>query len=756
MRNDNYHQEWIGETEQQVMDHAFYNTVMYLPLQRVENINGLTVNDIIDAMEGIELNGDQMDILDQVKEIRDKNPELNYGEVIVENFSGDLGFDPNVLSAAVFKNGNQNSVVYRGTPGAVWVDNSDTLNGIIKQFFKRKANALGVDMSVFQYLSDVDVMSLEYFKKVNGEYVDENGQTNLDLAGHSKGGHEAMLVALLYPDLINTCYAFDGQGIPPEMWKALENLYGREKLDEIRDSIYGINVNNDYVHGLGWTEEYGYVPGHLFIIEGNSDCSANPFANHFIQALFSNGWINPIDPNGEGILSRFIMEVSNEIMELKPSKRAKITDSIMLACQVMLGKQWPHDRSVFNITKITLRSSDSMHKTLQIINSVLEDPEIGSAMGEYVDHIILINALEWGIDKLLHPKKVEVDFPLLVEIVQLTTKIAIFLKKGKDLVEMLMKAVTEIFRWAMDKANRLMGVIEKGQKRIEEMKASAIITMGKFAWKTAVYITNMAQGFTRLVETVCTEVRMTLDRFSNKVAEKAIQMGTRVKSTIQKFIQFMTGIQNEIKSEAVVLMQKVKEIAEERERYNRIFRNVLLKTALAINPVSPFTEQTRQLVEKTLVSIEKAEAAVAEATEAIKGSVTQGIAVLNESMCTFTGWLMQNAATGLLTGGTSLPLSLNGTSGIDYMALTQVQMLISQYVEDADEVVWKIDEVAENLSCLRYTCFNTALLSRAKHSIIMQKNVLMNYSGRLGSYHKVCQEAEQEFIQAMQVSFITA
>jgi len=42
------------------------------------------------------------------------------------------------------------------------------------------------------------------------------------------------LVALLYPELVNTCYAFDGQGIPPEMWKELEKLYGREKLDEIR------------------------------------------------------------------------------------------------------------------------------------------------------------------------------------------------------------------------------------------------------------------------------------------------------------------------------------------------------------------------------------------------------------------------------------------------------------------------------------------------------------------------------------------
>lgn len=30
MRDDNYHQEWSGDTKQQATDHAFYNTVMYL------------------------------------------------------------------------------------------------------------------------------------------------------------------------------------------------------------------------------------------------------------------------------------------------------------------------------------------------------------------------------------------------------------------------------------------------------------------------------------------------------------------------------------------------------------------------------------------------------------------------------------------------------------------------------------------------------------------------------------------------------
>ena len=741
MRDDNYHQEWSGNEEQQAMDYAFYNTVMYLPLDKIGKVNGLTVNEIIDEIGLLELEEDEKDMLNQVIEIRDNNDHLNYGEVTVDNYSGELGYNPDAISAAVFKNGNQNSVVYRGTPGGAWLDNSDNLNGVIKQFLQEKADTLNVDMSVFQYLSDFDVQTLEYYQKVYGDYVDKNGQVNLDVAGHSKGGHEAMLVALLYPELVNTCYAFDGQGIPPEIWRELEKLYDREKLDEIRDSIYGINVNNDYVHILGWTEEYGYIPGHLFIIEGYADCLTNPAANHFIQAFWNAGIFNSIDPNGEGKLARFLMAVSNEIMKVDPADRKVTTDSIMLICQAALGKKWPVGRSFDDIIDVLSGSKEGLGEALEIIKRVLRDPEINNCLAEYINELEVNEMLEWGIIWLIRSQKGKPVSPRV--------------KSEKDFVEFLNETANEIMSWAMDKANRLLAAIEKGLKHIGEMSAAAIKKLGEFAQMVTAYIKNMAQEFAKVFENICIGIRVTLDGFTNKVGEMFVQWGENLKATGQKFIQAFTEIHNEMGRKGAVLMQRVKEICEERKRYLGFFQDANGRIVLRINPDNPFTEQTREWAAKTLALVEKAEQAAAEAARTIKDSVGQGITVLKESMNKITEWLKQSATAGLSAGQFSMSSGLNGISGIEYSALTQVQMLISQYIEDAKKAVWRIDGVIEDLSRLRYASFNTGSLGSAKHSIEKQRSIMGDHSERLESYRKVCQEAEQEFIQAMKVSFTT-
>ena len=755
MRDDNYHQEWSGNEEQQAMDYAFYNTVMYLPLDKIGKVNGLTVNEIIDEIGLLELEEDEKDMLNQVIEIRDNNDHLNYGEVTVDNYSGELGYNPDAISAAVFKNGNQNSVVYRGTPGGAWLDNSDNLNGVIKQFLQEKADTLNVDMSVFQYLSDFDVQTLEYYQKVYGDYVDKNGQVNLDVAGHSKGGHEAMLVALLYPELVNTCYAFDGQGIPPEIWRELEKLYDREKLDEIRDSIYGINVNNDYVHILGWTEEYGYIPGHLFIIEGYADCLTNPAANHFIQAFWSSGIFNSIDPNGEGKLARFLMAVSNEIMKVDPADRKVTTDTIMLICQAALGKKWPVGRTRDDIEDILSVSREGLGEALEIIKRVLRDPEINNCLAEYIDELELNEKLERGIIKLIRSQKGKPVSPIMIALSALAIKVASFMKSGKNFVEALKETANEIMSWVMDKANRLLAAIEKRLKHIGEMSAAAIKKLGEFARKATTYIKNMAQEFAKVFENICTEIRVTLDGFSNKVGEMFVQWGENLKATGQKFIQAFTEIRDEMGRKGTELMQKVKEINEERKRYISFFQDAAGRIVLRIIQDNPFTEQTREWAAKTLALVEKAEQAATEAARTIKDSVGQGIIVLKESMNKITGWLKQSVTTGLSAGQFSMSSGLNGISGIEYSALTQVQMLISQYVADAKKTVWRIDGVIEDLSRLRYASFNTGSLSSAKRSIERQSSIMGDHSERLESYRKVCQEAEQEFIQAMRVSFTT-
>lgn len=120
------------------------------------------------------------------------------------------------------------------------------------------------------------------------------------------------------------------------------------------------------------------------------------------------------------------MAVSNEIMRVDPAERKVTTDTIMLICQAILGKQWPVGRSVGDIKDILSGTKEGLGEALEIIKRVLRDPEINNCLAEYIDELELNEKLEQGIIKLIRSQKRKPASPLMKVLISLSIKVAAY------------------------------------------------------------------------------------------------------------------------------------------------------------------------------------------------------------------------------------------------------------------------------------------------------------------------------------------
>lgn len=329
-----------------VNEQAMYSATMYLPLDDL----GLRQNpapslkDILDASSDyVEANRNSTDPKIQANVadaesygliIADMADELGIdtGSVTMNNPSWEAGDDasygnPRGFMACTFTNGDTTTISFRGTPDGAWPDNGYSLGS--------SESDLGADVIQCYYtdangdewgpMSPMDKATLEYTEHVLGQAPCNDYNQTVNTTGHSKGGHEAMLAAMVFGE-IDGCYAFDGYGVSPELYAFLKDTLG-EDFDTRRGRIISVNGNNDYVHVLGSALALSENTIHLYT--DDDDNQGWLYSRHDLRGLITGGHLNPVDPNGPGWLAETVGYLSDAILSADPTTRNALVIFVM-------------------------------------------------------------------------------------------------------------------------------------------------------------------------------------------------------------------------------------------------------------------------------------------------------------------------------------------------------------------------------------------------------------------------------------------
>ena len=311
--------------EKDVLEQIAYQTVQYFPLDNTQFKDAKTLDEILkEAKENPGLVEDTyVEALQSIIGENGSYPDLGKAKISNKSWTGDGGsFDINGFQACTFEFNGEINVCFRGTPNGAWVDNGYGMAGgeylIPYENAQQGVSNLGV--------SPMQHNALEYMQSIIDKY--ENQTVNV--SGHSKGGNETQLVALVFADKINAAYNFDGQGFPPDVVKQLKNLPGWE---EGLNKIYSIHADNDYVHGLGKTITLPENTVYLYTPDIGGVDGMELLMNHYITALLTDdGQLQR--QTIEGPLAKTVGDLSDTIMEIEdPETRANICLAIMAILQ---------------------------------------------------------------------------------------------------------------------------------------------------------------------------------------------------------------------------------------------------------------------------------------------------------------------------------------------------------------------------------------------------------------------------------------
>lgn len=291
--------------ESAVLEQVAYQTALYLPLQDWESEDLTSLGSIISfANKNYAQFGDETQTyIDTLNEICDQHPEFKSAELKNASWDNEAQFPPEGFRACVFQRGDELSVCYRGTPEGAWVDNGKGMTGVVDAEYLEKYVCDGVEVSV----SPMQLCAIEYMQAV----IDSNNDgLPISISGHSKGGNEAQLAAVIFGEYVDAAYSFDGQGFPPEVVEQMKKIPG---WDEAINKILGIHADNDFVHGLG--EQIIPSDNTLYLQTPNTSEELGDFIkNHFITAIVQDG--NLTSRGFEGPISRSVKAISEAIMEI--------------------------------------------------------------------------------------------------------------------------------------------------------------------------------------------------------------------------------------------------------------------------------------------------------------------------------------------------------------------------------------------------------------------------------------------------------
>lgn len=291
------------------------NVLYFVEAYDVQDNGLVTLKKLLKEVDKSLLNENDIRAYEKIKKIVMSDTYLQ--NLTIWHQSKVMGYDMQGLNAAVFKDGNNNAfVVFRGTGNAEWLDNGYGLSGLPEHLHTTQQKE-----------------ALEYFDKV----VEMLGKdVSITVTGHSKGGNKAQYVTInsQYRDRITACFNFDGQGFSPEAIESFKSKHGAESYQEAVNKMYGFNTQNDYVNVLGTT----VIPeDHLYYFENVIGSGLNYFEDHFADA-FLNDDGTFLDPVEQGVFSKFVQNVSDELMSRSPNERAPATNTVMSILQTFMGE----------------------------------------------------------------------------------------------------------------------------------------------------------------------------------------------------------------------------------------------------------------------------------------------------------------------------------------------------------------------------------------------------------------------------------
>lgn len=340
--------------EMLVLEQLAYQSAMYLPLgeRELEINDGDTLQKIINETvkkihDGTLRKPDESDkeyskrisdyqtYIKELVDIIDAHPEIGAAQIghlswKMKDPETDKNFLANGMVACTFVNSQteRSSICFRGTPSGSWIDNAKGITGVLDAEYLEAYEAPG---GITLHLSPMQCAALRYVGLIDAE---SNGSGKWVGSGHSKGGNEIQLAAMVFPELFDHVYAFDGQSFPQQTLDELcliENGEGRSK-------IIGINADNDYVNGLGPRLT---LPGQtLFLQTPEIGAGFSTVLNHYSTAMLNNG--NLADRGVPGPVSKTISRISNDLLNIKDEgTREGLCFAVMTLLQIFLSGEPP-------------------------------------------------------------------------------------------------------------------------------------------------------------------------------------------------------------------------------------------------------------------------------------------------------------------------------------------------------------------------------------------------------------------------------
>lgn len=776
----------MGEdTQSTVMEQAIYDMIMYMPMDKLGVKSETSIEEIIEKAK-INVNNVSIDesILQSLIEFEQNNPDSDVLKATISNMSytsdDKLIQNPEAFSAAVFTDvaGNK-SVNFRGTPDRAWMDNADGLSGIMRPPYE-------LDGNEWKYLSDIDKAALDYYQWIR-EDVKLSGK-DLTIGGHSKGGHEALLVALLFSDDIIACYAFDGQSISPEMWNEIKELYkdDPDKLQKIRDKITAVNLDNDYVHVLGWTEENGYIAQNVYVIKGGEECALNPLVNHFMQAFFNGkGGLNPVCEDGEGPIAGFLLQVSDRIMKLESPKREKVANSIMLFLQFAYRRKWPVNFTTMDLVEVLADLDEGLETAVDILADVINNTEEGTALVEYLKDLPAGKIVQEWLEKAKrHPLIANVVLRIVSGMIKLAlsigetvvsvSKLIVFVKEageaivhaiqsgaqwlhetGSAIVEGIKNKVVEAGRLMMDfgyfVGETVTGITKKNILLLQYQLNRAAQWIEHTTETVLSFISDIAEQFKRTFASLKSNLTQGIEKCKERFANLKDQVIQGLVRTGETLAQAVNGAKEKIEGFAVSIKDEVTDAVKTGQ--NVLKQGMDLVKAGFKNVTEVIKETAVNEIKKAADTVSgaltTARKAVFDSADKIKDSLMVGCSILTDTVASFGGWLKETGTTASAVTMTLIKGTMTGKAGIYYAMLDEALARIEDFTNEAACLEREIDYVLADLSGLRYARVSTSHLSEARTQVTKQRSCMNLHSMDLKNYKNTCRQTETEFVQAL-------
>lgn len=370
-------------TRQFLEEQVLYHILMYLPLEKLEIKDRQRLEEIMTAVEtryqeGRLAESDKRligNFLPAIQGILKRRTDLS--DVRIQNLSwldydwdGKKDYPPNGLLAATFVNVQADAlfVTFRGTPRGAWLDNAKMLIGSPRycQDFEDSSG------HVWHLLSPMQAEAMEYTGQLVGNRFKGWDQVSRHyVIGHSKGGNQAQLAMMLFPDVFEGCISMDGPGMSAETIREMQQKLGEEAFNRARGRLLGINAANDYVHGLG----IPLIPVGQNVWFLETACTPVILCSHFITAFLAEKHqdIVPFNDDGPGTAAILMRKISDAAMAMPLADRTDVFMTLMAVLQTVLGKSLPVNAAREDWLRLIAGFEGGGIKTVSLLTSIMKE-----------------------------------------------------------------------------------------------------------------------------------------------------------------------------------------------------------------------------------------------------------------------------------------------------------------------------------------------------------------------------------------------